>query len=55
MAQKVFLTREQEIVDYSNIPEFYFANKWSLEWSELIGMYITMPPRPNPLASTPTE
>lgn len=45
MSQKVFLAREQEVVDITKVPRFYFDNKWSLEWSRDKGMYITMPPR----------
>jgi len=45
MSQKVFLAREQEVVDIAKVPRFYFDNKWSLEWSRDKEMYITMPPR----------
>jgi hypothetical protein len=48
MSQKVFLAREQEVVDITKVPRFYFDNKWSLEWSRDKGMYITMPPREAP-------
>jgi hypothetical protein len=53
MGQKVFLKREQKVCDYTEIPQFYFDNKWRIEWSDDIDMYITMPPRPVPPAPQP--
>lgn len=44
MSNKVYLTNEDRVVDYSEIPQYYFERGWTFEWSRELGMRVTTPP-----------